>query len=68
MYAVYDIMLIDVSVKFDILPVELKLMSENVTSKDFTIPFLTNKMCKTAINEEITVINLNQSQTVDKRQ
>ena len=51
-----------------ILPVELKLMTENVTSKNFTRPFLTNEICKTAINEEITVINLNQTQPVDKRQ
>ena len=57
MYAVYDSMLIDVSTQFDMLPVELKLRSENATSKNFARLFMTNEVCKTSISEEITQSN-----------
>ena len=53
MYAVYDSMLVDVSEQFDMLPIELKLRSENLTSENSSRCFMTNDVCET-INEEIT--------------
>ena len=53
MYAVYKSMLIDVSDQFDMLPIELKLRSENVTSENSARCFMTIDACET-INEEIT--------------
>ena len=53
MYAVYDSMLTDVSEQFDMLPIELKLRSENLTSENSARCFMTNDVCET-INKEIT--------------
>ena len=56
MYAVYDSMLIDVSEQFDMLPVELKLRSENLTSENASRCFITNDVCET-VNKEIAQSN-----------
>ena len=56
MYAVYDSMLIDVSEQFNMLPVELKLRSENLTSENASRCFITNDVCET-VNKEITQSN-----------
>ena len=63
MYAIYDSMLIDVSEQFDMLPVELKLRSENLTSSSFARCVTSSSFArcvmtnKTATNEEITQSN-----------